>query len=374
MKEIRLLQVVPSLNFGGVEQGTIDIARAMSEKGHTSMVASNGGLLVSKLTNYGINHFNLPVNTKNPVKIFLNINKIKKIVLNNKINIIHSRSRAPAWSSYYAGRNKIKLVSTFHNVYGHNNYFKILYASGLAKADAIIAISDYVKDKIIKIYNIPEKKIEVIYRGIDENEFDPENIQEESLIKIINKYNITYDKKIILFPGRLTRWKGQIEFLNVLKQIETKDFVCLFVGGTTNTRYSKSLYEKINQLGLGVNCKIVGHISEMKYIYKLSNVVINASLRPEGFGRTIAEAMAMERPIVAYDHGAVSEQMKNYDKNFKIKLNESSHMARAIDQILNISQESIENIGKESRKFMKKKYTKKNMINQTIDFYKKLLK
>ena len=182
---IRLLQVLPTLNSGGLERGAIDIAEGISKLGNISLVASNGGRLVNQLEQKGIKHLKIPVHSKNPFTIYKNISVLKKIIANEKINIIHTRSRAPAWSSYFASKKLIRSVSTYHNAYNYNNNFKKIYNSGLGKMDKVIAISNFVKNKIIKSYNIPENKIDVIYRGIDQKIFNLEEINRDIIQSFI---------------------------------------------------------------------------------------------------------------------------------------------------------------------------------------------
>ena len=373
MKEIRLLQVVPALNSGGVEKGTIDIAKAISDLKNKSIVVSNGGKLAPLLKNYGSVHINLPVHSKNPFIMYNNIRKLRHVLFSEKINIMHTRSRAPAWSSYFAGNNNVKLVSTFHNVYGHENFLKKYYITGLAKADSIIAISKYVKDSIVKIYDIPEKKISIIHRGVDENYFDPQTITEQSLYQVIQKYDFIKDQKIILFPARLTAWKGQIEFLEVLKKIKNNNYICIFVGDDKNYSYMKKLNDQIIKKNLGQYCKVIGHSDDIKYIYQISHLVVNASQKPEGFCRVIAEAMSMEKVVIAYDQGGASELMAGFENKFKINYNDINQMAQAIDYALNMPKDEAINIGKKLRNTVKKSFTKNLMINKTLETYYKLL-
>ena len=370
---IRLLQVVPSLNSGGVEQGTVDIAENLIKSGYYSSVVSNGGRLVSLLEKFGSKHFKFPVHSKNPFIIYNNIFNLKKIILNEKINILHTRSRAPAWSSYYAGKNKVKLVSTFHNIYGHQNSLKKFYNSGLAKADSIIAISQFVKENIIKLYNVSEDKITVIYRGINEKNYNSNNINEKIMLNFISENNIINNNKIILYPGRLTKWKGQIEFLKVLKKLKTKNFCCYFVGDNKNRSYAIKLSKEIENFNLNKKCRIMGHISDMKYIYKLSDLVVNGSQEPEGFGRVVSEAMCMEKPVIAYAYGGVAEQLATQDEMFKIPINDFEKMACSIDKVLNMSKDKINLIGQKSSTFVKQSFTKDIMTSKTLNLYKRLL-
>ena len=374
MKKIRLLQVIPNLNSGGAERGTVDIANAIVKSDNISFVVSNGGRLERNLKLNKTNFIKLPVHSKNPWIIYRNINKIQNIVKKNNINIIHTRSRAPAWSTYYvAKKNKTKSVSTFHNIYDSSNKLKKIYNSQLGKANSIIAISNFVKSKIIELYNIPEKKIRVIHRGIDGEYFDIMKIKEDLFLEFIKNNNLFYDKKIILYPARLTSWKGQIEFLDILKKLDSNKYFCIFAGDDNNLSYTKKLIHKINSLGLSSSCKLMGHVDDMRYLYKLSHVVINASIKPEGFGRTIGESFLMNKPVIAYDHGGVSEQMKMYEKDFKIPYKDQAKMVNSINFLLDVNYESISKIVSKSNLYIKNNFSKKNMISKTIKLYQDIL-
>ena len=191
-------------------------------------------------------------------------------------------------------------------------------------------------------------------------------------MNFIQKYNISRDKKIILYPGRLTSWKGQIEFLKVLKQIKDKNFFCIFAGDDKNESYTNKLINTIKKKNLGSYCKLIGHVDDIRCLYKLSHLVVNASIRPEGFGRVVAESMSMEKPVIAYDHGGVSEQILIHS-DLSVPFKNTDKMAKIIDKILSMNQSSIEKICKISRDFVLKNFTKKRMIDTTISFYKNLL-
>ena len=217
MTKFNLLQIIPSLNSGGVEQGTLDLANYLSESNTKNLIISNGGSMLSYLNKKNVYHYKLPVHSKNFFKMPFVAKKINEIIAQNNINILHVRSRAPSWILPYINKKKLVTVSTFHNVYGHQNIFKRIYNKGLSNTKFIVAISEYVKEEIINYYNIDPKKITVINRGIDTNFYDAKINNENQFINFINKYNIPSDKKIILYPGRLTNWKGQIEFLNIIE-------------------------------------------------------------------------------------------------------------------------------------------------------------
>ena len=372
MENFNLLQIVPSLESGGVEQGTIDLAIGLNDYGYKSYVTSNGGSMVSILERNNIKHFKLPVHSKNILTMYLNIWRLKKIIIENNINIMHVRSRAPAWSAFFCKPKNVKLISTFHNIYGHQNILKKKYNKGLAKGEHIIAISTYVKKSIMKHYNIKPESITVIHRGIDINFFNPNNISDENVINFMNKNMIPFDKKIILFPGRLSGWKGQLQFVDIIKQIENKNIFCIFAGDEKNINYSKKLIQKINNNNLGKICKILSNQKNMPLIYKLSHIVVSAPLQGEGFGRIISESMAMRKLIIAYDFGGAKEQMMSLPEINRVSSLNKEELLNKIMQAIEVDNSEYNNLTKSYQEIVLKKFTKKQMIDKTIKLYKSL--
>ena len=374
MKELRLLQVVPSLESGGVEQGTIDLANYIGEKGCKSIVVSNGGRMLSHLNFKKVEHFKLSVHSKNPLIIYSNIRKLKKIILDNKINLIHVRSRAPSWSVRYASSNLCKSVSTFHNVYGHNNLFKRYYNKSLAKVDKIIAISEYVKNSILKIYKIKKEKITVIHRGIDTDLYNPEENDQIKNSTFFSNYNLPSDKKIILYPGRLTTWKGQIEFLNILQSLDLNNVICYFIGDDKNYNYRLRLEKEIFKRKLNFNCKIYGHISneDMKLMYKCSDLIVSAPLQPEGFCRIISEGLAMKKIVLCYNYGGSKEQISGLNDFYGIEPLSKNQMIDKINIALNMSKNTKKNMGETARIHILRNFSKKNMLEKYFKFYQNI--
>ena len=375
MEDLKLLQIVPSLESGGVEQGTIDVANYIAEQGSKSYVASSGGRMLNQFNRRGVEHFSLPVNSKNPFFIFQNIKKIKNIIIKNNINLVHVRSRAPAWSTYYASKKICKSISTFHNVYGHQNSIKKFYNKGLSKMDHIIAISQYVKDSISSIYNIKKKEISVIHRGTDTELFNPEVTDENKFINFFSKYDLLEKKKIILYPGRLTNWKGQIEFLEILKKINLTDFYCYFIGDDKNSSYKLKLEKAIYKNKLNQNCKILGHLpkDDLKLMYKSANLVVSAPLIPEGFGRIVSETLAMKKIILCYNFGGSKEQILGLDDLYAVEPGNQIQMAKKIETVLDLSKVKIDQLGKIAREHVEKKFSKKTMLKKYYNYYKKLV-
>ncbi len=373
MKDLRLLQVIPSLESGGAEQGTIDVANYIGEQGYRSFVDSRSGKMLNQLNRKNVKHLDLPVHSKNPFVILQNAKKIKNIILTNKINLVHVRSRAPAWSVHIACDNLCRSISTFHNVYGHQNFLKRFYNKGLGKANNIVAISEYVKNSISNIYKINEEKITVIHRGVDLELFDPEKNDELIFPGFFSKYNIPNDKKIILYPGRLTQWKGQIEFLDVLQSLNLNNTACYFVGDDKNTSYKSKLEKEIYKKNLNLNCKILGHLSkeDMRLMYKISDLIISSPLKPEGFGRVISEGFAMKKIVLCYNFGGSKEQISELDDLYAIEPYNKNQMIENIKIALSLSNDKKKQMGKIARHHIQKKFSKKYMLENYFKLYQK---
>tara|TARA_B100000953_G_scaffold230545_1_gene191945 strand:- start:83 stop:1003 length:921 start_codon:yes stop_codon:yes gene_type:complete len=300
--------------------------------------------------------------------------KINKIINENNINILHIRSRAPAWLLPYINKEKLKTVSTFHNVYGHHNIIKKFYSRQLSNVDKIVAISKYVKDEIVKNYQINQDKIIVINRGIDVNFLNADIDDQKNYIYFINKHKINMQNKIILFPGRLTEWKGQLEFLKIAEYFKDKPMVFYFVGDDKNTSYLKKLNQEIIKKNLNHNCCILGHLNknELKIMYKCSDIVISAPLKPEGFCRIISETLSMKKMILAYHFGGAKNQLDGLDSIYKIMPQDFNEMKKKIINVLQLTESQIDNMGAVARKHVVNKFSKEKMLSSYVNFYEAL--
>ncbi len=301
MSSFNVAQILPSLDSGGVERGTIEVSNYLSELKIKNNIISSGGNLVNELNKNYTNHIKLSVNSKNFLIYPFISNELKKIIEKNNINIVHIRSRAPAWILNLIKNRNFKTISTFHNVYSGNTYFKKIYNKQLSKVDQVVAISNYVKSEIVKKYNLDSSNITVINRGVDVEYFEKE-ILDSSKENFINKFKIDNSKKILLYPARLTKWKGQLEFLDTFKKMKTTDFLLYFVGDTKNKSYTQKLQNKIDKLNLNNNCKIFGNLirDDLKILYQLSSVIFSFPLQAEGFGRIISEALIMKKKNISF--------------------------------------------------------------------------
>ena len=374
MKKLKLMQILPSMRSGGVEQGTLDVANYLASLEIKNYICSNGGQMLSYLNKKNVTHINLPVHSKNFFMMPFVAKKINSILKERGINILHFRSRAPSWLLPFLNNINLKTVSTFHNVYGNQNVFKRVYNSQLGKVDKIVAISNYVKYAIINNYNLNEEKITVINRGIDTDYFDSGVKKEEHLIKFIKKFNIDLEKKIILYPGRLTAWKGQIEFLNIIECFKGESVMFYFVGDDKNKSYLESFNKKINNKNLNIECRILGHLNkeELKIMYLCSNLVISAPLKPEGFGRVISESLSMKKVILAYNIGGAKDQLSSLDEIYKIENQDNNEMISKIKTVLNFDENHILNLGNIARNHVINNFSKKNMLSSYLNLYQEL--
>ena len=374
MKRFNLMQILPSLQSGGVEQGTVDLANYLASLEIKNYITSNGGQMLTYLNREYVEHNKLPVHSKNFFKAPFTAKKINQIINAKDINILHVRSRAPAWLLPYINKQYIKTVSTFHNVYGNQNLIKRVYNKQLSKVDKIIAISNYVKKEIINIYKIKSDKITVINRGIDINFLNSLIDNEHSFFKFLKDKNIDTNKKIVLFPGRLTNWKGQLEFLKIIEYFKDDPIVFYFAGDEKNISYEKKLIKEIYIKNLGSNCRILGHLKkeEWKMKYQCSDIVISAPLKPEGFGRVVSEALSMKKIILAYNFGGAKDQLKDLDDLYKIKPQDCHEMRVKINIALNLEKDKVFSMGIKARKHVIEKFSKDSMLQSYLNFYQEL--
>ena len=247
-----ILQVLPHMGSGGVPRGVIDIASAQVEAGWTAMVASEGGYGVHELRRVGARHFEIPLATKNPFAVYRNIRKIQSIVIHQGVNLIHARSRAPAWSGYYAAKAaKIPFVTTFHGTYGHANRLKRRYNEVMTRGDAVIAISEHIAGHIRRVYGVTDDRVRVVYRGIDTDLFEPSGVNSERVIALAQQWRLTEPIPVVMMSGRLTRWKGQQVLIEALAILNRHDIRCLFIGDDQGRHgYRRQLDALVKKLDL----------------------------------------------------------------------------------------------------------------------------
>jgi glycosyltransferase involved in cell wall biosynthesis len=380
-----IMQILPSLQSGGVERGTVDLAKALQKEGFEPIVVSSGGVMTYQLREAKIQHIELPVKTKNPLRIFCNIDEIADLIAEYKVDIVHVRSRAPMISAYFAcKKTKTKLVSTVHGSYSTGFLWwkafpvKMFYNAMMLRADRVIAVSNFIKDYLLQNYQSYfkqplEAKIDVVARGVDVNYFNAESISMTRMIDLSTKWALPEDKKIIIFPARITSWKGHKFLIQALAAVKS-DFFCVFVGSDHGHKsFRKKIEQKIVKSGLEGRVKFVGMCKDMPVAYAISNLVISASLRPEAFGRIAIEAQAMKKMIIATNIGGSLETIIDDETGFLVEVGNVEKMAEAIDKALTLDKSVSDKICENARKHIENNFSSQKMCAETIKIYRKIL-
>lgn len=306
---MNILQVTAALEQGGVERGTVEMAAYTVRKGATSIVASQGGRMVLDLEEAGASHICLPLAHRHPFAILYCAWKLRNLILEENIDLVHARSRAPAWAAFLACKlTKTPFITTFHGTHKIQNRLKKLYNSSMIRGERVIAISQFIKDHIINNYGVNEQRIDIARRGFDPKVFDPEKYTASELAALKNSLGITGNKPVISLPGRLTRWKGQVLFLEALAKIQQLDWVSLIIGGSGKKQsYFQELKDIVNRYGLADRVIFCGNQPNIAPYYAISDIVVSASTEPEAFGRVAVEAQAMGKPVIVSNHGGSVE-------------------------------------------------------------------
>ena len=381
--KINVLQVIPKLGYGGAETGCYDIAHYLAEQDCGSFIATSGGDLLKFVKKNKVGIFKIPVHSKNPILIIINSIIISFLIMFKKINIVHARSRAPAWSCYLACllTNTI-FVTTFHGTYNFKSKFKKFYNSVMLRSKLTIAGSNFIFGHINENYNEylnKKKKLRVIFRGINVDYFNQKNISILKQEKLKKEWGLESNKFNILMPGRLTYWKGQekfIEALNILvEDYNITNFQAILLGSDQGRKvYSKKLYSLIERYSLTKKVKFIEHCKEMPLAYSLADVVISASVEPEAFGRVAVESQSMCKPIIASNIGGSKETVLNKKSGFLYKHDDPRELAKYINAVIQLSQEELKLMGNEGRKNITKKFDVEVMCDSNLREYKKLLK
>jgi len=373
-----ILQVIPTLNISGAEQGCFDVANYLTKNGFTSNIITSSGYRIEQLEKNGSIVNRIPVHSKNPLTMIINIFKIIKIVKKNNINIIHARSRAPAWSCYFVAKiAKIKFITTFHGTYNFNNKIKKFYNSIMIRSDYIIAISEFIHNEIKSKYAYSKKNLSVISRGIDIEYLDPSKTDYKKVKKIIKDHDIKNDSIKLVLPGRVSGWKGHnvaIEAMAHLKDKSSNDFELIFVGPADNLKLKNNLLQKISELKLENCVKFVGPSKEMNLVYSLADIVLSCSTDPEAFGRIPVEAQAMGKVIIASNHGGHTETIINGLSGFLYSPLNSEELANLIIKTISSEIYLEDQYRIKRRQIILDKFTDLNMCKKTLEVYNKVLR
>ena len=380
--KLKVLQVIPKLGYGGAETGCFDIAHYLFENNCSSFLITNGGPLTKFINKKKVKYIRLPVKSKNPIIMLLNTILISVIVIFYNIDIIHARSRAPAWSCFLASKiTRKKFVTTFHGTYNFKSKIKKFYNSVMLRSDLVIAGSNFIFSHIkenYKEYLNNTKKFLVIFRGINIDYFDASTTFTEDEDKLFKSWNLEVEKKTILLPGRITEWKGHEMFIEAMNKINIqlghKSFKAVILGSDQGRDlYKKKLIRLVEQYRMNDQIKFVDHCENMPLAYKISDLIVSTSIEPEAFGRIAVEAQSMEKPIIASNLGGSKETIVNNKTGILFDAGDSDDLSKKIIEFFNFDKSTIEQMGKEGRKNVSAKFNVEKMCFSTYSEYKKLI-
>ena len=379
-----ILHVLPALDTGGVELSVLEQSEAITNEGWNSLVASQGGRLVSKLEENGIIHIPLPLVSKNPISIFVNSLRLAEVIKRHKVDLIHTHSRAPAWSSYLASRRTgTSFVTTFRGAYNQQSWIKKQYNSSMVKADAIIAHSQYISDLIISRYPEVKDKVRLIRYGINLTEFESSKIEDSRTKSLHEKWKLPKNCRVILNIARITRWKGQVEIISAFSKIAAQfSDIHLVIAGDSQGRnnFVNELQTQIADLNLGGRIHLVGHCSDIPAAIQLADCVVAGAIEPESFGRVAVEAQAIGKPCIVTDIGAQPENVltppefqETKRTGWIVPPKDILALTNAFIAIFSLNSNELEKLTKRAQNHAHLQYSLKVMTEKTLDLYRELL-
>ncbi len=373
-RALSVLQVLPALHGGGVERGACDIASAIARRGWASYVVSAGGPMTREFERAGVRHFTQPVDSKNPLVMRANVDRLARLIVDYDIDIVHARSRAPAWSAWAAARRtNTPFVTTFHGTYSYSNPLKKRYNAIMTRGARVIAISEFIAEHLRRDYRVDEARLVTVPRGVNLKQFDPVAVSAERMIQLAAAWRLQDGEPVIMLPGRITSWKGQEVMVEALARLGRKDIRCLLIGEHRGREsYRRRLERRIAQHGLTSVVAIVGPCNDMPAAYKLADVVVSASTEPEAFGRVAAEAQAMGRPVIATDHGAARETVRHGETAWLVPPRDPAALAGAIAAALALPPDVREAVAVAARRHIAERFSVDDMCEATLAIYASL--
>lgn len=379
MKGRVILQVAPELSAGGVERTVLEVTEAIVAAGGRALLASRGGRLEPEFVRLGGELFRMDAKSRNPLTIRINEGKIRQIIRDEKVSLVHARSRAPAWSAYAAARaEKVPFVTTYHGAYSGTSGLKRAYNSVMAKGDIVIANSGWIAEHIQKVHQIPAAKIVTIPRGVDLDEFVTSAVEQSRIDTIREDWGLADDNRLtLLLPGRLTEWKGQGLAINALAALapdERAGLVLVLAGDPQGRdRYVGALRGQIETLGLEHAVIISPHISDMAAAYLAADIILAPSTRPEAFGRVAAEAAAMARAVIVSDHGGGRETVLDAETGARVPPGDAAALAGALRAMIALGPSVRAAMGAAGRAHVLRHFSKRGLQAATLTVYKRLL-
>lgn len=379
-----ILQVIPSLDAGGAERTTLEMTRAIVESGGRAFVATSGGRLCAKAEQMGGRVIRLPLASKNPLVILINALRLGRIIKNHEVDLVHARSRAPAWSALWAARaNNVPFVTTYHGAYRGGNALKRFYNSSMARGDIVIANSAFTAAAINRAYPVGDR-LRTIVRGADIEEFNPSAISSERTRLLREKWGVETGTGtlVLLLPGRLTAWKGHAVAVEAMSEFVRErqgasgvfpPMQLIFAGDEEGRGdFARGLMRRVSELGLQNMIRWVGHCDDMPAAYSLADVVLAPSVRPEAFGRVAVEAGAMEKVAIVADHGGSQETVLDGETGLLTEPGSSSALRAAIEKAVVLGGNGRKEMGSRARRRVEEKFSTKAMTDATLAAYNEL--
>jgi glycosyltransferase involved in cell wall biosynthesis len=370
-----ILQLLPALEGGGVERETVDIAHAIARAGFTALVVSSGGKMVAELEAGGARHITLPIHSKNPSHILENGERLAQLIAEQGVSLVHARSRAPAWAGYLAcKRTGTPFVTTFHGTYSVANPFIRQYNSVMARGARVIAVSDFIADHIREHYPIAPGQLTTIHRGIDLEQYDPARVDAARVAALRARWEVPAGVRSVMLPGRLTWLKGQYVLIQALAQLADLGVLCLLVGAEYGgTHYTQNLMRQAQRRGVEARVRFTGECADMPAAYALCDAVVSASVAPEAFGRVLAEAFALGKPVISTDHGGGKEIVETCQAGWLVRVRDPEALAMGIRQALDLSPAALGVLGARASATARRCYDMREMCGKTLNVYRELL-
>jgi len=378
-----ILQVIPDLEAGGAERTTVDVAGAIVAAGGRALVASRGGRLEGELAAAGGELIRIPAHSKNPYGMLANLIRLAQIADTYRVDVIHARSRAPAWPALWTARlSRLPFVTTYHGTYTGKSGLKRFYNSVMARGDVVIANSRFIADHIATQHPRFAERVRVIARGTNMAAFDPAGIARPRLAGLRLNWSVAEDETVILLPARITKWKGHGWALEALAQL-TRDepslrWVLVCAGDAQGRdAYQQDLEAKADALGLGERVRFVGHVGDMPAALKLADIVLTPAMEPEAFGRVAVEAQAMATPVIAADHGGARETVltgtAEERTGWRVAPGDTEGLAAALREALDMGGPPRSALGERGQAFVRAQFSLEGMLDATLDVYERLL-
>ena len=370
-----IVQILPAMVRGGVERGTVEMTDAIQKHGGRAIVISRGGPMVRHLDRLGATHYQLDVHTKNPFRWPQVRSRLKAILSRENANLVHVRSRVPAWIALPAAvALGIATVSTVHGRFNTLSALKRIYNRKLLKTDHVIAISNYVKDLITRQYVGVEERLTVVHRGVDIDLFNPDNVNQTRIVNFVEGLAIPEDVPVIMLPARATKWKGHQILLQALAKIKDRAFICLMIGaGDGKPAFVSKLVRYGQQLGLEGRFRLTPLVDDMPAALMVADVVAMPSITPEPFGRVALEAQAMGRPVVAFDHGGATESIRHDETGWLAIPGDVDSLAVALQAALDLTPRKRKTLATTARQYIEANFSTETMCRQTMKIYRRVL-